>query len=106
MIGISRGPAVCYCLSATRYITLSLSLPLLPHPSAEGRTPLHLAALGGHAEAATLLLQKGAWAEAEDAGDDTPLHLAARWVGGVAGVELLGEGGMEAEGCGGRSAEP
>ena len=47
-------------------------------PSAEGRTPLHLAALGGHAEAATLLLQKGAWAEAEDAGDDTPLHLAAR----------------------------
>jgi ankyrin repeat protein len=39
-----------------------------------------MAALGGHGEAAAFLLQKGAWAEAYDAEDNTPLHLAARWV--------------------------
>lgn len=49
-----------------------------PPAAVDGRTPLHLACLGGHTSVATLLLQKGAWAEAYDSGDDTPLHLAAR----------------------------
>lgn len=66
-------------------------MPTLSFPrSAEGRTPLHLAALGGHAETATFLLQKGAWAEAYDAQDDTPLHLAARSAAGLLAVLAVG----------------
>jgi ankyrin repeat protein len=33
---------------------------------------------GRHVEAVDLLLARGAWADATDGGDDTPLHLAAR----------------------------
>lgn len=53
-------------------------IPLLCAAAADGRTALHLAAAGGHAGVASLLLQKGAWAEAEDSGEDTPLHAAAK----------------------------
>lgn len=45
---------------------------------AGGRNPLHWAVLGDHAAIVALLLGKGAWVEASDAHDDTPLHLAAR----------------------------
>lgn len=55
--------------------------PNPPTPTlADGRTPLHLACLKGHAEVATFLIQKGGWVGSEDARDNTPLHLAARWV--------------------------
>ena len=43
-----------------------------------GRTPLHLASIGGHFQCVRMLLQKGAWADAFDAGDNSALHLAAR----------------------------
>ncbi len=48
-------------------------------PTADGRLPLHLAALRGHAEVVKFLLSKDAvWLEAQDADDNSALHLAAR----------------------------
>ena len=48
-------------------------------PAADGRLPLHLAALRGHAEVVKFLLSKDAvWLEAQDADDNSALHLAAR----------------------------
>ena len=59
----------------------------------EGATPLHDAALGGHAAAVDLLLQKGARIDAKDpAHGATPLFLAASW-GRKQVVELLLERG-------------
>lgn len=46
--------------------------------TAEGRTPLHLAALGGHVGVLRFLLDKSVWPDAFDARDDSALHLAAR----------------------------
>jgi len=40
---------------------------------------LHLAALKGHSSVVHFLLSKQAWADAQDAQDNTPLHLAARY---------------------------
>ena len=49
-------------------------------PAADGRLPLHLAALRGHAAVVKFLLSKDAvWLEAQDADDNSALHLAARW---------------------------
>ena len=48
--------------------------------NADGRTPLHLAALKGHSNVVKFLLSKQAWADAQDAEDNTALHLAARSV--------------------------
>ena len=45
---------------------------------ADGRSPLHLAALKGHSNVVEFLLSKQAWADAQDAQDNTALHLAAR----------------------------
>ena len=42
---------------------------------------------------ATLLLQKGAWAEGYDAADDTPLHLAARHARVCCGLARGASGG-------------
>lgn len=46
---------------------------------AGGRNLLHWAVLGNQAATVAFLLNKGAWVEASDAHDDTPLHLAARY---------------------------
>ena len=45
----------------------------------DGGTPLHMAALGGSAEAVMTLLEAGADVEARNDNDWTPLHYAARW---------------------------
>ncbi|KAK2076999.1 hypothetical protein QBZ16_005227 [Prototheca wickerhamii] len=55
----------------------------------DGRTPLHLAALRGHAAVAEALSRAGAWLGAFDAADCTPLHLAARQGHGEAVDALL-----------------
>lgn len=54
----------------------------------EGRTPLHLAAAGGNAKVATVLLEKGADVNSRAPDDFTPLHYAAAG-GHVAVAELL-----------------
>ena len=55
----------------------------------DGATPLHNAAIGGHAEVAALLLDRGADKEARDGESEaTPLYHAAAW-GRNAVVELL-----------------
>ncbi len=54
----------------------------------EGRTPLHLAVLGGHAELAELLLDRGGDISAADAWNYSPLHHAA-YAGDAALVALL-----------------
>ena len=46
--------------------------------NASGFTPLHWAAIGGHAAIAATLLAAGASVDAKDEDDETPLHFAAR----------------------------
>ena len=46
--------------------------------NASGATPLHWAAIGGHAAIAATLLAAGASVDAKDEDDETPLHFAAR----------------------------
>ena len=53
-----------------------------------GRSPLHLAALHGHASTVEVLLRNGASMEVKDRGNCTPLHYAA-CRGHTRTVELL-----------------
>ena len=53
-----------------------------------GNTPLHCAALGGHAEVAQLLVDAGADLEALNNEGDRPLHLGAG-AGNLAFIKLL-----------------
>lgn len=68
-------------------------------------TPLHRAALGDHAEAAGLLLDRGADADAAAIDGGTPLHAAA-FVGHAAVVATLLEGGADVNAVNGRGATP
>jgi ankyrin repeat protein len=56
---------------------LAASPELVNVRDGEGRTPLHHAVLGGHAELAELLLDRGGDQSAADAWNYTPLHHAA-----------------------------
>jgi ankyrin repeat protein len=47
--------------------------------NADGATPLHDAALGGHASIVGVLLEKGAEINARDDSGETPLYQAAAW---------------------------
>ncbi len=62
----------------------------------DGRTPLHLAAMGGHEGAARLLVDRGSDLAALDAQGRTPLHQAAEMGSGVL-VDLLVDAGSEVE---------
>lgn len=68
-------------------------------------TPLHRAALGDHAEAADLLLARGADADAAAIDGGTPLHAAA-FVGHEAVVATLLERGADVNAVNGRGATP
>lgn len=57
-------------------------------PDDLGRTPLHIAALNGHAECVSLLLKKLAPVDAKDSMEQTALHCAAA-NGSVDAVEAL-----------------
>jgi ankyrin repeat protein len=76
------GPKTCVDASMTRRATSARHYSADPgDDDALGRTPLHFAAMHDHAETVRALCAKGAWVEAPDAADDTPLLLAARMVG-------------------------
>ncbi len=71
---------------------LSMDNWLTAAKDGEGRTPLHLAAAGGHASTVELLLHNNADPNSVDAGGRTPLA-AAEAAGHGAIVELLRRGG-------------
>ena len=54
----------------------------------DGKTPLHVAALTGHSEAARFLLEHGADVNARDAEGRTPLYWA-RWSAGEEALAML-----------------
>lgn len=62
-------------------------------------TPLHIACIFGHAEAAQFLIQKGADVHAEDENGQTPLHYAARYCREHCARVLLTEGKCDAGRC-------
>lgn len=83
------------CVWFGRAICLRLPPPVASS-AADGTTALHLAAGAGHASVVSLLLQKGAWADAEDSHDETPLHAAAKR-GHVACLDALLQHGVKPE---------
>jgi hypothetical protein len=68
-------------------------------------TPLHRAALAGRAEAADMLIRRGAAVDAEATDGGTPLHAAA-FLGNVAVVSTLLEHGADANALNRRGATP
>lgn len=46
-------------------------------PGGNGKTPLHWAAQGGHAEIVEFLIERGAVVDSQNVADETPLHYAA-----------------------------
>jgi hypothetical protein len=74
--------------------------------NAEGATPLHQAALGGHVEAITyLVVQLGVDKEAKTAGGTTPLHQAVH-NGHVEAIKVLVELGVDMEAKDDRAGTP
>lgn len=71
---------------------LSMDNWLTAAKDGEGRTPLHLAAAGGHAATVELLLHNNADPNVRDAAGRTPLG-AAEAAGHAAVAELLRRGG-------------
>jgi hypothetical protein len=71
---------------------LSCDADLVHATDSSGATPLHVAAALGRADAATLLLSKGADPNATDARGLTPLHLAAGGLHAAVVDELLSAG--------------
>ena len=79
----------------SQVVTLLTTNPVLLHArDGDGLTPLHRAALGGHAEIAEFLLDRGADILAVDAQSRMPLHHAA-FEGHAACVQILLDRGSD-----------
>ena len=82
--GTSREQRYCIRLPATGNLCgimehcIAAGLPL-DSATSEGITPLHNAAMNGHADAALMLIDRGAKVNARQPGGATALHNAALW---------------------------
>jgi ankyrin repeat protein len=74
--------------------TLAANPSAVEERDKEGRTTLHLAAMGGNAKVTAVLLAKGADVNARAAENSTPLHYAAA-AGHVGAAELLLSAGAD-----------
>jgi ankyrin repeat protein len=75
-------PAALQGLGATRaeeQDKAALIARAVQQPDVKGLTPLHMACIRGHAQAADVLMQLGSNPFAMDSVGRTPLHYAASW---------------------------